>query len=184
MLDQEVVLELLAVIVAADVDLDVGEETLHGVGHDVLGRVPDHLAGLGIPDGDDLDRRVAPDRGAQVHQLAVDASGQGRLGEPRPDALRDREHSGSGGKLEDLPVGQAYVDVTHEWESGMKVVSSDRREGDPLPMRVWGRRGSSNPVPMQPIPSVASGRRWGEPMVGTGGIEPPTSAVSRRRSSP
>ena len=86
-LDLEVVLELLAVVGAADVDLRAGEEALHRVGHHVLGRVADHLARLRIAVRHDLERDVAPERRAQIDQPAVDATGERGLREPRTDLL-------------------------------------------------------------------------------------------------
>ena len=54
----EVVLELLAMVLAPGVDLDLGPQALYGVGHDVLGAVAQEAARLGVFRREDLE--VAP----------------------------------------------------------------------------------------------------------------------------
>ena len=54
--EAEVVLELLAVVLAAGVDLRLRPEPLDGVGQHVLGAVADELAGLRALDGEEAER--------------------------------------------------------------------------------------------------------------------------------
>jgi len=64
--DVEVVLELLAVVAAADVDLRRRPQPLHRVGHHVLGGVADHLAALGVARRDHAKAAAARERRTQV----------------------------------------------------------------------------------------------------------------------
>ncbi len=152
-LHEEVVLELLAVIAAADVDLRLGEEPLHGIGHDVLGRVPDDLAAGGVLRRDDLDAGAVGQRSAQIQQAPVHAAGQRGARQPGADPLRNRERARARRERELLPVGQPNVYLAHERLDGIGVESAFSRG--------------------------SAGRRSGSEMVGTGGIEPPTPTVSR-----
>jgi hypothetical protein len=126
-LDLEVVLELVAVVLAADVDLDAREEALHRVGHQVLGRVAQHLARGRVAHRHDLERGVGRKPRAQVDQAAVDARRDGVACEAAPDALRGVEGRGSRRQLERPPVGQSNGHGAHDRELDMCGMEPSRK---------------------------------------------------------
>ncbi len=113
-LHEEVVLELVAVVAAAGVDLGLREQTLHGVGHHVFGRMPDHLAAGGILRGHDLERDVPLEGPPQIDQRAVDPAREGRLREAGTDLARHVEHGGPDRELETSAVGQSDGERRHD----------------------------------------------------------------------
>ncbi len=114
LLHQEIVLKLLAVVGSPGINLGFGEQALHGIGHDVLRRMANHLAALGIPSRNDFHRDVLMERRAQVHQFAGDTPGQSGLGEPGPDSLRNREHCRTVLQGQAIAVGECDFDrITH-----------------------------------------------------------------------
>ncbi len=83
----------LEVVVEAVLDhrpdgvLRPGPEPADGLGHDVRGRVAQHLAaGVGVR-GDDGDLRAVGQRQLQIHLAAVDGHEDGRLGQAGTDGL-------------------------------------------------------------------------------------------------
>jgi hypothetical protein len=113
--DHEIVLKLLGVVAATDVDLCPREQPPHRVGHDMFGRVTDHLARLGTLCGDDLNFGVVLERDPQVDQATVDTPGKRRACESLPDSLRDVQDIGTCRHRERLPIGQTDFDLTHEY---------------------------------------------------------------------
>src|SRR5699024_10090313 len=73
----------------ADGELDVGEEALHGLGEDVGGGVPEGLLAVLVGKGEDLQRTVAVEDGAQVLHLAVYLTGAGGAVEAHAQVLAD-----------------------------------------------------------------------------------------------
>jgi hypothetical protein len=65
--------------------LGAGPEAAHRLGHDVRGRVADHLPSRRRVVGDDGDLGAVEQRGVEVHLAAVDRGDHGRLGEPGTD---------------------------------------------------------------------------------------------------
>jgi hypothetical protein len=107
----KVVLELLDVIASARVDLGPRPEPLHGVGHHVLGGVPDHLARLRVAGGHDAERSTAQDRCAQVEPLVRKLAGQRARSETRSDLAGDLERSGARRDRVRGPVRKLELDL-------------------------------------------------------------------------
>ena len=112
-LHQKVVLELLGMIAAPDVDLGLGEQALHCIGHDVFGGVSDDLAGRRVAVGHDLEGDVLRERLAQVDEAAGDAAGERSASEPRTDPLGNGEDRRALGDRQRLAVRQANADLGH-----------------------------------------------------------------------
>jgi hypothetical protein len=108
--EAEVVLELLRMVLAAGVDLDLGPQALHGVGEDVLGAMAHELAGLGALDGEDPERAALAQRQAQVDLAAVELGADGVLGQTGADRGGDLERRGPGRHLADGAIGKGELD--------------------------------------------------------------------------
>jgi len=102
----EVVLELLAVVGATDVDLGSGPQPLHGIGHHVFGRVSDHFGAFRIAAGDQTQRAAARQRRAQVEPLAVELRSKRGLRETGTDLRSDIERSTARGDTQAGSVRQ------------------------------------------------------------------------------
>ena len=107
--EAEVVLELLAVVLAPGVDLRLRPEPLDRVGQHVLGAVADELAGLRALDGEDAERSPGLERQAQVDLAAVELGAHGVLGQPGTDRGGHLERGGSGGHRAHGAVGQGQI---------------------------------------------------------------------------
>ncbi len=159
MLHQKIVLELLAVIRPADVDLRVREETLHGIRHHVLGGMADHLARLRIFAGDDLDRCVGVERSAQIHQAPIEAAREGRSREPRSNGPRNVQDRRTHGNRQRVAIRQSDLEFTHRGWSNISVCNPERLGAGPPtplvdasgPLMRWLARAVSNrrPPPCQ-----------------------------------
>ncbi len=78
----------------------------HRLGHDVGGRVPQHLAtGVGVG-GDHRHGRPVEQRGREVDLESVDGGRHGRLGQPPADRLGQRLAGRPGGQLLARAVGE------------------------------------------------------------------------------
>src|SRR4029079_2858424 len=75
--EAEVVLELLAVVLAPGVVLRLGPEPLDGVGQHVLGAVADELAGLRALDGEDAEGAPPGEGEAEGGRGAIPLRGDG-----------------------------------------------------------------------------------------------------------
>ena len=87
----EVVLELLAVVDAADVDLDLGPQSLDRVGHHVLGAVAHEPTRLGVLGGEDAEPAAATQRRPQIDVAALELGADRGVGEAGPDRARGVE---------------------------------------------------------------------------------------------
>ena len=145
-LDQEVVLELLGVVGAPDVDLRGREQALDRVGHHVLGRVADHLGAGGVPGGHDLDRHIRVEGHAQIDQAAVDAAGERRAREPLADPLGDREDARTRRHRERLAIGQTDLDLAHRRGRFMRGRSSLSGAPDRGRRATFARAGPPSPA--------------------------------------
>ena len=97
----------------ADGDLGLGEELLHGVGHEVRAGVPVDVQGLGGPVGEELDGAVPGEREVDIHEAAVHL---GRQGTPRPGAARCSRPPGGPWSRRGMPlrpVGEGHLDFGH-----------------------------------------------------------------------
>ena len=108
--EAEVVLELLGVVLAADVDLHLGPQALDRVGQHVLRAVADEVARVGVLDGDDPERAAGLERLAQVDRLAVQGGAHRGLGQAGTDRGGDVQRRGAAFDLADRSVGQAEAD--------------------------------------------------------------------------
>ncbi len=104
--EAEVVLELLRVVLAADVDLDLRPQPLDRVGQHVLGAVADEVAGLGVPRRQQPKAAAARQRLAQVDRLAVELGADRRARQPGPDPRRHLERGGARRHLAHRSVGK------------------------------------------------------------------------------
>ena len=109
LVDEKIVLVLLGVIGASHIDLSVGKATLHGVGHHVLGRMPDHLAGGFVTGRHQLQRHVAIEGKTQVDEPAVDAPGDRRLRQAGADLKRNLSHRDPRGNSSTAPSGSVTL---------------------------------------------------------------------------
>ncbi len=73
----------------ADGHLGVGKQLLDRLRQQMRGGMPDDLEAVGVPVGDDGDRRVVIDHEGGIDQLAIDAARQRRARQARADALCD-----------------------------------------------------------------------------------------------
>ena len=114
-------MKFFAVVRATGVDLRVGKEPLHRVGHDMLCRMTNHIAAVFALSGHDLDRGVFIKRTAQVNNLAVDSPGEGSLCEPGADSFRHLKHRRAVGHHKRIAVRKTDADLAHELWCGMLV---------------------------------------------------------------
>jgi len=95
-----------------DRHLGVRVQPLDRLGHQVRGRMPDHLHALVVAGRDDAKAAVALDPVIDVDQPAVELAGQRRLGKPRPDIGRDLAYRHRLGKR--FPTAVGKHDFRHE----------------------------------------------------------------------
>jgi len=76
-------------------------------------RVPEDMESLWALIGDDGDGGTVGDRGVQVHERAVDVTGQGGLRQARTDRFGHGEHCRALGNLLGAAVGEFHADVGH-----------------------------------------------------------------------
>ena len=79
----------------ADGDLRLGEQVLHGVGHQVCRGVPDDVQAFRVLVGDDGHLGVLADGAGQIDQFSVDATGKSGLGESGTNSGGNLRHRDS-----------------------------------------------------------------------------------------
>ena len=108
--EAEVVLELLAVVLAADVDLGLGPQALDGIGQHVLGAVADELAGLRALGGEDAERPARASGRRRSTFLPSSSAPMASFARRGPIVGGHAERRGAGGHRADGPVGQGQAD--------------------------------------------------------------------------
>jgi hypothetical protein len=114
-----------------DGDLGVRIQLLHGLGHDVGGVVAQKLEPVGLGGGDDGNLGVVVDERAEILEFAVDAHGEGILGEALADVGGDVRAAQGRLVASHRAIGQ--TDIRHR-------IIPERRTAAPPDKRGNGKR--------------------------------------------
>ena len=93
--ETKIILELLSVILAADVDLHRRPESLDRVGQDMLGTVPNEDPGLGVLGRDEAKGSPALERLAKIDQVTIQLGAYSISSQPCADRLGYLEGPGA-----------------------------------------------------------------------------------------
>ena len=135
LVDEEVVLELLAVVCASGIHLRLGEESLDGIGHHVLGGVTDHLAARGIAGGHDLERHVAVEGRSEVDEWPSMRPARAACARPGPICFATSRMLVPV-ELETLAVGEWTGDATHDRGRAANDSPKTNRRRRPAPVGI------------------------------------------------
>ena len=107
----KVVLELFGVVLTADVDLDVGPQSLHRVCQDVFGAMANKIAALRITAGEEAEGSTVTQGLPQIDHLTIELGTDRRLRQPRSDRPGDVQRRRARSHLLLATVRQRQDDV-------------------------------------------------------------------------